>query len=108
MDNSSFNSNSMDILDYSKEKEGLVMEILTQANLGDRRLRSIFHDLKYYRNAWAHQKEVSLDELNRLVETILLLLKIMHFPTQTDEYKIFHNSRILLMKEILNRSQFIY
>ena len=101
------NSIHTNLMTHENDADVKFNEIMVKAGLGNPRLKTTLHELKWYRNEWAHQKELGRDDINRLMETIMILMNVINYPKASEEYRRVHNTRLRLMEGILKNSTLI-
>ena len=63
------------------------------------------HEIKLFRNKWAHQEELTTRDVHRLLDTILILFDELQLDRSHPTYKRIFNSRVLTMRQILEKEE---
>lgn len=90
-----------------RETKGIekVVPILRQAGFGKQNINMLLHEMKYFRNHWAHEKVFNDRLCSRLLDTSELLLEYLKVPKDSPFYKKIYNSRLNVLAAHLSQAQ---
>ena len=69
------------------------------------RTNTLVHEIKLFRNRWAHQGDFSTRDVHRLLDSILILFDELQLDKSHPIYKRIFNSRVLTMRQILEKEE---
>lgn len=78
-------------------------EIFKALEFDDKRLLTMIHEIRWVRNRWAHQKDITLKDLLRFIDSIRISLDILGVAKNG----VFYQNTDKIYQEIIQRILFI-
>ena len=67
-------------------------------------LKTLFHEMRYHRNNWAHQQGIDERMLYRMVDSALLILEILKYDQSFASYQRLLFIRKEIIKELARQA----